>query len=308
MRTNSLSIGLFCMLMLSAVLVYAEEFEKTITRSFDVNKDARFMLEQEFGDVVIENWNQNRIEIEIVITVDAKNRERADEFFEDRVEVSMEGNRNEVEVVAGLEGGNNNRYGDFNIDVNIKMPATLDFHLEQGFGNTRMGDHSGKFHADMSHSNLNVGTIKGNMNMADLQFSNLNAKCWDGGTLDLSHSNFKAPCLKNVSVELRFSNIKTDDYTGNADFKLKHSNIKFGNWAGLEKGRIDMQFSTLKAEMEESDFNLHVDESFSGVDVPAGGEKDLIDKDYNSSEYKYIYSSGNKWVEVSMRHSSLKMD
>jgi len=68
-----------------------EEYKKNIKESFDISKDAKLVLKNKFGKIHCENWDKNSISIEVEITVDASNQEKANKYFE-KINVDIKGN------------------------------------------------------------------------------------------------------------------------------------------------------------------------------------------------------------------------
>ena len=58
-----------------------EEFTKKISKSYDVNKDATLAIKNKFGKIHCQNWDQNAISIEVTITLEASNQEKANKYL-----------------------------------------------------------------------------------------------------------------------------------------------------------------------------------------------------------------------------------
>jgi len=89
MKTLKFGSIIFATLILSFQLfAVKEEYTKKISKSFDVNKDALLVINNKFGKVHCENWDKNNISIEVIITIEASNEEKANKYFDD-VDISI---------------------------------------------------------------------------------------------------------------------------------------------------------------------------------------------------------------------------
>ena len=57
---------------------WAHEKSKTIKKEFDVNSDALLRINNKYGNVETISWDQNRVEIEVTITVSGNNESKVE--------------------------------------------------------------------------------------------------------------------------------------------------------------------------------------------------------------------------------------
>ena len=55
--------------MLFGMLVHAEDFQKSFSKNYTVNADAQVLIENQYGNVAIEVWDKNQVEILVTVKV-----------------------------------------------------------------------------------------------------------------------------------------------------------------------------------------------------------------------------------------------
>ena len=58
------------------------EFTKNINKEFNISANGDVSLANKYGKVDLKTWSQNKVKIDITITVDARNQSNADDIFE----------------------------------------------------------------------------------------------------------------------------------------------------------------------------------------------------------------------------------
>jgi len=109
-------------LLLIAISVQAQKFDKKITEKFKVNSDVIIEILADNTDVDIETWNRNEVSIEAVMEVEGVPKDEANKILENWNFEAM-GNKRKVEITSLSDNFEFNF--DFNFDfqeANIEIP------------------------------------------------------------------------------------------------------------------------------------------------------------------------------------------
>ena len=67
---------IFLLLLGSGTKIQAQELTKKIHKEIEVSKDALIEIDNSYGDLNITSWDQNKVVIDVLITVKGKNPEK----------------------------------------------------------------------------------------------------------------------------------------------------------------------------------------------------------------------------------------
>jgi ribosomal protein S13 len=87
------------LLVLLAVSVQAQKFDKTIKEKFKVNSDVEVVINATHTDVEIETWNKNEVAIEAVIEVEGVSKKEAEKILE-KWKFEALGNKKKVKIAS----------------------------------------------------------------------------------------------------------------------------------------------------------------------------------------------------------------
>ena len=263
-------------------LAAKEEFKKTLTKSFDVDKDALLTLKNKFGKIHCENWDKNSIAVEVTITVEAKSQENANKYL-DRIKVDISGSRNNVSVVTDFDDNLfKNDNGNVSVDFMISMPASISIDVDHKFGDLILPEVEGNSKVDLSYGSIKANKFGGDQNEIDIKFSE--------GYIGY---------IKNGQLELKYGELELDE-AGSLNAESKFSSFKLGkaDVLTLDSGYDDDVIGAVR--------DLDVEGGFSDIEVRSISERMVADIDYGALKVKEI--GGNfKYVEVTNSFSDANL-
>lgn len=106
---------IFALLVVLAVSVQAQKFDKTIKERFKVNSDVEVVVNAAHTDIDIETWNKNEVVIEAVMEVEGLPKKEAEKLLE-KWEFEALGNKNKVKITSLSSNFDFNFKFDFNFD------------------------------------------------------------------------------------------------------------------------------------------------------------------------------------------------
>jgi hypothetical protein len=167
-------------LVLSAPLLsQAQNSRKTklINRSYSVTAEDKLQIDNQFGDVTINTWDQPKITVDIEIGARASSDEKAQDILE-QIDVKEDKSDRLIAFktkVGEIHTHGNSRHDDggdsrtFYIDYVIHMPAGNPLDIHNDFGHTEVPDFKGLVNLKSAYGSLTAGNLANVMNI-DVEF------------------------------------------------------------------------------------------------------------------------------------------
>ena len=222
MKTALLYKTLFTFLIIPALVLGNNNFkgkytkEKSINKEFTVNTDATFKVDNSYGNIVVVTWNENRIEIEVSITTNSNNEEKAQRKL-DQITVEFDNSANHVSAKTRFSKnrswwnwGNNN----VNMKINyiVKIPITNNVDISNDYGNINLDKLHGHAKINCDYGKITTKELMADNNILTFDYTN--------------HSYFEY--IKSGKINADYSNFtvgKTKDLTIVADYTKSHVEI-----------------------------------------------------------------------------------
>jgi hypothetical protein len=220
-RHQFLALALFCAPLL--LTGQSDGINKKFHYDAQVSNDSRLTIENKYGDVTVNNWDQNKLVIDVVVTMRIKDQDRAEKLLSYiTVNYSQEGN--EIKAVTQIDEKFNNPGNffsmgedkNFSIDYTVNMPASLDFTLRNKYGNVAISELTG--HADIAvkYGNLKANKILRNDNKPLSQVSlgyshgsSIEEVNWI--KLDLKYSKLEISKARAVVAMSKYSKVRIEE-------------------------------------------------------------------------------------------------
>ncbi|MCD4682924.1 MAG: hypothetical protein K8R86_06550 [Bacteroidales bacterium] len=263
MKTLKLSLLIVLLgTLIGTQLSAKEEFTKKISKSFDVNKDATLAIKNKFGKIHCENWDKNSISIEVTITIEASNQEKANKYF-DKIDISFSGSSTRVSATTNLEDNlfdkNNN---EISIDYMINMPRSISVELDNKFGDIIIDEVYGSSMIELGYGSINAKKLAGDNNELEIKFSE--------GFIGY---------VKSADLELKYSELEIDEANDmSAESKFSELDIGKIDVLTLESGYDDDFIGKIR--------DLDVEADFSDVEVRSISERLIAEIDYGELKIK----------------------
>ena len=269
-------------LLLTTGALLSQEVSKEYHKEYNAGPNTTLDVSNRYGDVFIETWDQNKIVIDVKVTVALPSRERAeklmsyiDVIFEEKGDVISA--RTVIDDRFTFSGwGSPSRR--FSIDYKIKMPESTNLALANRYGNADLYDLSGLVRIDIKYGNLIAGNLKRGdekpVNSLNIAYGKAEIK--SVGWLDLTaRYSGEINIIKGQAVLLdsRYSKIKLGEISSLvADSKYDNIRIEKINNLVLSCGYDDVVVGTLnrklKVEGSYGSFTAEqISKSFESIDV-----------------------------------------
>ncbi|MBN2030815.1 DUF4097 family beta strand repeat protein [bacterium] len=154
---------------ISSSATIAKEFRQ----SFLIQQAGNVIIQNVNGDIVVESWDRDSVEVFAEIEVKAGNRNMAEEFMEQvRMDIDYQSNRLFIEPdYPKVEGGNSfldwifgRSKPQVNIQFFVKVPSKMNLDLESVNGKVHIEKMEGKFRLRTTNGPVLANEIVGSIN------------------------------------------------------------------------------------------------------------------------------------------------
>jgi len=290
------------LIILSALIFCAQANSQELTKEFHKEYKAEpgttLELDNRYGDILVQDWNESRIVIDVKVTLQLPNRERAEKLIS-YIDVQFEEEAGRISAKTIIdEKFNFSGWGSsgrrFSIDYTVNMPAEANLEVTNKYGNTDIAELAGYFQADIKYGNLEAtklsrGNIKplsrislayGKANLEEAGWLDIDVryagafdieKC-QALLLDSKYSKININKAGSLVGNSKYDNIKIDQIN-NLVLSAGYTTVKVdnlektlefdGKYGALTAERIASGFESLKTDTEYMGVTLGIDEDAS---------------------------------------------
>ena len=280
--------------------------EKTIRKEFNVNADALLKIDNSYGNLVLSSWNENRVVIEVHITVNGSNESRVERKLEE-ITVDFDASASMVSAKTLFNKGNGwnwrNNNVNMQINYNVKLPIKNSVNLSNDYGNITLDRVDGHARISCDYGRLDLGELRGRNNQLSFDYtSNSRIGYMNSGEIRADYSKFTLDKTGNLVLRADY----TDAVIGqmeNLDYACDYGSLEVGE-AGEILGRgdyINVDLGTIHGNVDISaDYGkIHIE------NMAADGGNVSINTDYTG--IKFGYDAGYHFdFEISTEYAEVK--
>lgn len=325
----------------------SEDYTKTFKEEYKVNKDAELHVSNKFGEVICRNWNEDKVSIEVTITVDASSDSKAQKVL-DRIDVKLSGNASKVEGITVFEEGKDFGNVDFSIDYMIMLPKSMSVNIENKFGNIALDEVDGKALIDIAYGAVEANALNNTSNKLFVKFSEVNIEYAKEAWGEIVYSEFDIEGSDNLDLNTKFSEIdienagklkilsQYDDYSiersgpveceakftdiqferldGSFNFDLQYGDLEVENVARVEgRNEIRNSFCDVSLGIENgASFYVDAEVKFGSMDYPENNtEISHTEEGYTTNVYKGTFgrkASESNMLYIRTKNASVKFE
>ena len=281
---------------------------KTIKKEFSVSASATVDLDNKYGSIDIQTWDQNKVTLEIIITTKSSNESKAQKKLED-IHIEFENSNSRVYAKTKIIKSSNWNWGNnsnVNMDIQyiVRMPKSNNLVVDMDYGDVMIDVIRGKTDINLDYGKLIAGELLNNSNSINLDYSQGTTIDYiKKGDINTDYSTIEIEKVGDISLTADYSTI-TIKSSNTVEFEMDYGNLSIENarsidgvsdYTNLIFGKI-ADFLSINADYG----NLKVDSmgaNFSTVDVNTEyiGVKIGIDGD---SSFKFYGDAQNGNINV----------
>jgi len=193
--------------------------QKSIKKAYIVNPDAGIDIQNSYGNVYVTTWNEDKIELDILIKVSGDREEWVNKKLDD-INVDIEALKNMVTaktVFLNSSGGSTGRNSSFEINYTIKIPKNGNVKINNKYGDVISTDLFANANIKCKYGKITMGKLNGSSNILDIEYCNKSS----------------VEYVKNASVSADYSGLSIGDF-GNINLRADYTDINFSNGNNLK--------------------------------------------------------------------------
>lgn len=259
MKKSVYKPGMFFIISLFIIssTISAQEITKEFHKEYTAGTKT-LEISNKYGDVVIQSWDKDQVIIDVKVTVDMPNKEKAQRLL-DLIDVQFSEGSDAITAKTVIDDKFNfTGWGDnrkFSIDYNIKMPVKTDLSLSNKYGNTDIDELHGLMILDIKYGNLTAGKLtRGNIKpLSKLNIAYGKGTIDETGWLDLTEryvGSMDIAKSQAILLDSKYSKISLGE-TSSIVGESKYDNIKIENINNLvlENGYTEVNIGELTKKL-----------------------------------------------------------
>ncbi len=298
MKTTILSKALLLLLLLPTFILASTDpigiakhkKEKTIKKSFNVNASAELKVDNSYGNLDIVTWNENRIEIEVTITVEGGNEDNVMKKL-DEITVDFESNSNMVSAKTIFNKNKSKSWWNWNsgnnssMSVNyvIKMPMSNSVNLDNDYGSINLEKLEGRAIISCDYGKITTKELMASNNVLSFDYTkNCYFEYINGASIDADYSGFTIAKAKSINLSADYTKSRfeiAEDITYNCDYgsleadKVNNVNGN-GDYLSVVLGdvyknvTIEADYGSIKIKnMTQNAGNVNIESDYVGITI-----------------------------------------
>jgi hypothetical protein len=173
--------------------------QRIISKTYIVNSDAGINIDNSYGSIYVTTWNEDKIEIEVLIKVSGDNEKWVNQKLAgiDVDFIALKSMVSAKTVFGNMNSNNNGRNNNFEINYTIKIPKNGTVKLNNKYGNIGTSDLFSTTDINCKYGKINLGKLNGNTNTIYIGYC----------------SNSTIEYLKNGAITSKYSGLRMDEVT-----------------------------------------------------------------------------------------------
>jgi hypothetical protein len=272
-------ILLMAVLLLPFLTLFAQDYTKTyFNEKYEVDKGASLVIQNKFGDIHCQAWDESSVSVNVTVKVDASSQEKANRVFE-KIEIELTGSRTKVEGKTSVGNINN---GNYSIDYEIRMPRWINLDLDNQFGNIYLDESDGFAKINLEYGDMEANSFNGPKTELTIKFSNVETGFMKDGTVNIEYSELDSKGAENLKLYSRFSEL-TLEKIALLNLDSQYDEVNIGNagqvisvsrFSGLQFDKIggdfdfDIEYGDLEVSFISASFKVgKVRNSFANANL-----------------------------------------
>ena len=276
---------------------------KTVYRTYKLEAQNDIFINNSYGNIQILTWNKKTVDIKAIISVDGNNYNNVTNRL-NSIEIEISKNNRSIRAITQIGNihsswnlmswifGNNNN-SNFKINYEVHIPASMNLHITNDYGNVFIDNLSGKLELNLDYGKFEIGELTHENNRIETDYlSNSSIDFIKGGIIHSDYSRLHILTAYKLKLNCDYSQIKINEIR-RLEFDCDGGSLHVGDVKEV-RGSGDYQnryFAHINSLDFEGDYG-----SIQIEDPMPGFEKINLECDYtnvriqNSNEVPYRIS------------------
>ncbi len=301
------SLVLILILQFLTPSVWAQEkASKNIEKTYPLTNAGELHLENKYGNIIINGWEEKTIQIKAEIQVIKKKKEDAEELL-NRIKTKINTTEDFISISSVIEEKSNSIFSRFfdkanpfdfdksniQIDYTIYLPFNAEINLTNKFGDIIISSWNGKLKADIQHGDMWINKSLNNANI-EMKYGKLKTKSITYGNIRFKNGEIDLATSKDLKITssgavLNIENVETleihsskdkitIDQVGNIQGELMFSNMNINSV--YENINLIMEVADVWiSNIQKANANVVIDQESSELNINIKG----LSIDFNAS-------------------------
>ena len=249
-------------LIFAGATAHAEEKQKKYREQWPVNSVQTLQINNRFGEVKVADKGGNQVTIDVVVTVEASNEQKAKELL-DLINISFGKTGSTITAETQISRSFSSRQR-FSIDYEVNIPPDKNLQITNKYGNTFVNvlNANGKF--DIQYGNLTVNeldTRPGNSVDINLAYGKSNIQNAKDVSVTVQYSNMYFGTMNDLKLNSKYT-VMNIDGVGNLTAESRYDTYNFGRVRSLN---ANTKYTQVK--IDELQQLLSLDAGYGGIRV-----------------------------------------
>ncbi|PWJ44858.1 putative adhesin [Sediminitomix flava] len=304
--------------------------ERVINKSFGVGSSDWLVVENKFGNVHVESWDQNRLEVTIKITAWGRSEKEAAKILSEiDVEVNAVTGEYFFETITP-DNTNINKKSGFKVNYDIKIPAENPINIENKYGTSYIDNRTGITDLYVAYGGLKARKLEGSKTTIKVSYSEAIIEKLTRGSLVARYcSNLFLGETENLELDNKYSDVEIETvgklngssaYSGVKIEELKRSislENRYGNFkieevsSSFEEIDVESKYGSVKIEFDSNtSFKFDISTRYGSFDHDLDEYRLIREIERNTSgEYVGIKGDSNsdKLVHIVSSYGSISL-
>ncbi len=270
---------LFAIFSVAVLSLNAQTLKKDFHKEVNTTSASELIIDNQFGKVTFTDWDQNKIVIDVNIGVTGNDNSKTQKLL-DKINIVYKEDGSKIKVKTDIANGGNvdlktskTEKQTFKIDYTVKCPRSLNFKIDNQFGDVILSTFSGLVSIDLQFGSLNAIDLSGPETKLDLQFGGATIGTLKNAKIDIQHCDLlKITDGGDLSIDGQFTGIEIGQVSL---LKADLNSCKLTVEGLKEIPKLDANMGSTKIENVTSDFkSLTIEQNMGditiGIDPKAG--------------------------------------
>lgn len=267
--------------------------QKRVKKEFNVSANDLLKISNSYGNIDIVTWNQNRVEIEVLVKTNGNDEEKVEKRLRE-IDVAFSQSGGVVSARTILERNSGNSFwgalfggssSNVNMEINyrVKAPVTNRVDLSNDYGSINLDKLEGDAKISCDYGKIMIGELHGNNNELNFDYTRnssigyvkrakINADyseftIEDAGTLSISADYTDSNILKveNISFNNDYGSLKVERLRN-----IKGEGDYLGIKLGLVYGSVDLNLDYGSLSIQKimpSLKDMNIDSDYTGIKI-----------------------------------------
>ncbi|MBP2831995.1 DUF4097 family beta strand repeat protein [Aquimarina sp. U1-2] len=268
--------------------------EKTLNKEFKVNRDALLKISNDYGNLDITSWNENRIVLQVTIKVSGNNEEKVAKKLAS-IDVDFENSPTMVSARTVFNKNNDswwskwsnswNNSTNMKINYTVKVPVTNSIDLSNDYGNITLDKIEGKAKINCDYGQIILGELLADDNYINIDYTNNSSITYmKSGKINADYSDFEVGDSQQVDLTADYTQSKFKS-VANLTYNCDYGGIRIEN-ADKIIGSSDYVSTKIGAVSKE----LNIESDYGSLEIYAllpSFKSITVDTDYTRVDISY---------------------